>query len=72
MFKKNCFMLNPSSSEYAAVYLLGIIQSPLLNYKNFKSTNCIFASEIFHILLLLFSVSNGHQINVARDLLTIL
>ena len=70
MFKKNHFMLNPSNSKYAPVYLLRIIQSPLLNYKNFKSTNYIFASEISHILLLLFSPSNRHQISVVRNLLT--
>ena len=71
MFKKNHFMLNPSNSKYAPVYLLRIIQSPLLNYKNFKSTNYIFASEISRILLLLFSPSNRHQISVVRNLLTV-
>lgn len=70
MFKKNHFMLNPSNSKYAPVYLLRIIHSPLLNYKNFKSTNYILDSEISHILLLLFSPSNRHQISVVRNLLT--
>lgn len=70
MFEKNHFRLNPSNSKYAPVYLLRIIHSPLLNYKNFKSTNYIFASEISHILLLLFSPSNRHQISVVRNLLT--
>lgn len=64
-------MPNPSNSKYAPVYLLGIIQSSLLNYKNFKSTNYIFASEISHISCYYFSLLlKGTKFNISRDLLT--
>lgn len=62
-------MLNPSNSKYAPVYLLGIIQSPLLNYKNFKSTNYIFASEISHISHYYCSLLlKGTKFNISRDI----